>query len=237
MTHKIILLFSLFVLFFQSQNALSQNNIFKEHFEIALRGKALLAPIPPSSVFANTATIGAEFIYKKRHSLGIDISYWKWILQFRNTQDSNYVVYVQYEARSFLYIDYKYKISEGEDLSWYLNVYSKLGKEKMWYSDLRTENDSSQLALEFRDTTLTGRFSEIGLGVGFKHYGYRHPRIGVDFSFNIAARNGVNNEMAIRSTGMKWREGKTIYFLPYFKLNFFYIIKHNPVINNCFTFY
>ncbi len=198
-----------------------QSESIKEDISISIRGKALSFFIF-EDIYFRTGTIGTEIIYKNRHSLGIDISYWRW--RFQKDDPDPLELYDQFKKRTFLYIDYKLKLLDYDYNKYYLNVYSKVGKYSMWYK--KYENDSSTINTDFINSTTKGNFYELGIGIGIKHYISNDKRFGVDISINGASRNDNNNEI-IYDTGIYQINNnvKKQYYVSYLKLNFFYIIK------------
>lgn len=219
--NKLIYLALLLSLFLAANTAFSQKKSFQKDVSISIRGKAFAFFIIEDAFF-RTATIGGEIIYKNRHSFGIDLSYWRW--RFQTDDPDPEELYEQFKKRTFLYLDYKYHFYEKGNSMLYLNSYTKLGKYQMWYEEY--ENDSSTINLDFINSTTNGQFIEFGLGAGIKQFFNPKKRFGIDFSINAALRYENNDEKVYDTGSFEFRKDvKDQYYLPFLKLNLFYIIK------------
>ncbi|MFZ4785793.1 MAG: hypothetical protein ACOYLH_09965 [Flavobacteriales bacterium] len=147
----------------------------------SLRGKAAVFFII-EDIFIHTATIGAEFKYK-RHNIGLDYTSFKWTFEQDNEVDVP--MYDQFEKMKYLLVDYKFDLKPINNRNLYINVYFKNGSYNSWY-------DSYDVDLSLRDSLLVkntsaGRFKEIGAGLGIKRNFGQSP-MGIDLSANLAIR-------------------------------------------------
>ncbi len=223
MTRFIKYILILIVLCFYVSISFAQPKSDKGNLSIAARGKAAgIAFFLLEDVNIRTGTLGVEFTYKNRHSLGVDVSYWK--LWYQNDDPDPIPLYDEIEKRTFLYVDYKLHLFKIKDVHFYMNAYYKNGTYKMWYNRYY-DNDSSGIDLSFTNSTTTGKFYEVGLGIGAKYY-FNNSRVGIDFSVNAAARYGTNDKIIydINLYEVQYNVKEQDY-LPYLKLNLFYIIK------------
>ncbi len=115
---------------FNVVSCLAQSKSFKDDFSVALRGKVASFFIIEDQFF-RTATFGGELSFKERHSVGIDLSYWRWRRQ--TDEPDPIALYDELERRTFLYFDYKLNVFKRPAYYLYLNSYYRIGEYKMWY--------------------------------------------------------------------------------------------------------
>ena len=188
----------------------------------AVRGKFLTYAII-EDIYLHTYNIGAELIWKERHSVGIDANVFRWRFQtdFYGPDNSEDAMYDQFEKRSYLSVDYKFGFLRRKQFVLYANALYKFGgKYRMWYRNYNLPEVPYDATLQ---STASGTFYEPGLGVGMKYY-FGNSRFGVDLSMNAVRRFETRNEENYSETGEltyvddlnKDRNGF------YVRLNFFY---------------
>ena len=148
-------------------------------FSIALRGKLFGFFIIEDTYFS-TATIGAEFLMKGRHSLGVDFTYFGWQYEKDNSEDSP--LYETYERRTYAYLDYKYKFLAYKSFDFYVNLYDKIGTYHEWRNGVA--EGYNFLEKPFLNNKINGTFNQVGAGFGFKKYA-EGGRFYVDLSANV----------------------------------------------------
>jgi hypothetical protein len=156
---------------------------------------------------------------KNRHSLGLDLTYFRWKYETDNSNDV--ALYQQREKRTYLYADYKFRIVSIKDWDIYFNAYEKLGYYKMWYSPYDVSfliGDTS-----FIRNHTNGTFIETGAGFGFKKQ-FTDSKFGIDLSMNVALRKSKDNitefpssETVLTSNNNRYTE--TIFYM---RLNLYY---------------
>ena len=156
------------------QESMSEND---NHFSFALRGKLFGFFIIEDNFFS-TATIGAEFLLKGRHSLGIDVTYFGWQYERDNTNDE--ALYETYERRTYAYVDYKYKFLSYKKLDFYINLYDKMGTYHKWQEGV-AEGYNNLEKPWLKDKT-DGTFNQVAAGLGLKKY--YNERFYIDISAN-----------------------------------------------------
>jgi hypothetical protein len=189
-------------------------------YSISVRGKAASFFIIEDTYFM-TFTLGTELMYKK-HSLGIDGSWFRWRYERDNSEDVG--MYSQYELRSWLHLDYKYTFIAFDPamIDFYINAYDKIGNYQMWY-DRYEDYDFGTRDMTYLQSTAKGKFNEPGLGLGIRKYADR-SRFGLDCSTNVGYRFTDNNERTfISATETAFRDHvKGQNFVFYMRLSCFY---------------
>ena len=206
----------------------SQDKDDGKEFSVAVRGKVFAFFIIEDIFFA-TSTLGTELIYNGRHSIGVDVSFWRWRLE--EEEPDAVALYDQFIKRTFLYFDYKLKFASIQDGQFYFNLYNKIGKYRMWYKEF--ENEQIAKDVGFLKSTSRGVFSELGTGIGVKKHFGENTNFGIDFSINFAKRFD-KNDMVVYTTPNDFEElygVKEQYFIPFLKLNIFYLFKKKPIAN------
>ncbi|MEO5645596.1 MAG: hypothetical protein ABIQ40_05995 [Bacteroidia bacterium] len=203
-----------------STNVISQQNKAEDKISFVLRGK-VFAFVLVEDWFFRTGTLGGEILYKDRHSLGIDATWFRWRTEFDD--DNEVPMYEQYDKRTYLYLDYKFRFVRINAGDFYLNAYDKLGHYRMWYKPQKHDdvdpNDS------FFKSNTKGTFIEPGLGFGFKRYfNQLNYGFGIDCSANVGRRFSTNNisdytipQIAVFADHVK--ENKYVFYM---RLNLFY---------------
>jgi hypothetical protein len=130
--------------------------------------------------FITTATIGAEFRFK-RHSLGLDYTSFKQTTEQDNEMDIP--MYDNIEKRKYLLADYKFNLNPGDGRNVYINLYFKKGSYNAWYETF--DYDLTQSDSIMTKNHSSGQFREIGVGLGLKKNFGQSP-YGVDISANLA---------------------------------------------------
>lgn len=164
-------------------------------FSIALRGKVAGFVIIEDNYFS-TATIGTEFLFKGRHSLGIDYTYFGWQYERDNTDDV--ALYETYERRSYMYVDYKYRMFSYKIVDVYFNMYDKYGTYHMWQEGVFAGYNTSEKPW-LKDKT-DGTFNQVGAGLGVKVY--LSDRFYLDGSVNGGKLFSDNNTISHDSLGI-----------------------------------
>jgi hypothetical protein len=131
----------------------------------AIRGKVFGFFII-EDVYFSTATLGGEFLFKGRHSLGIDYTYFGW--QYERDDANDMALYETYERRGYFYFDYRYKFLAHKDFDFYFNLYDKTGTYHLWYEGVADGYNPSERP--FLNDRINGTFNQIGAGLGFKGY-------------------------------------------------------------------
>lgn len=149
------------------------------NFSIALRGKVAAFFIIEDTYFS-TGTIGTEFMFKGRHSLGIDYTYFGW--QYERDDSKDVGLYETYERRGYVYMDYKYRFLSHRIFDFYFNLYDKIGTYHMWHEGV-AEGYNFWEQPWLSDKT-DGTFNQVGAGLGLKCY------IGNRFYFDTSANGG-----------------------------------------------
>lgn len=148
-------------------------------FSIALRGK-LFGFFIIEDTFFSTGTIGAEFLMKGRHSLGVDFTYFGW--QYEDDDNEENPLYNAFERRTYLYLDYKYKFLAYKSFDFYFNLYDKIGKHHIWNEGIA--EGYTFWEKPFLNNREDGTFSQVGVGIGIKKY-TEGGRFYVDLSANV----------------------------------------------------
>lgn len=181
-------------------------------FSIALRGKLFGFFIIEDTYFS-TATIGAEFLMKGRHSLGVDFTYFGW--QYESDDSNDNPLYETYERRTYLYMDYRYKFLAFKDFDFYVSLYDKLGTYHMW------KNGVSEGYYFWEKPSMNnkvdGTFNQVAAGIGVKRYA--GDRFYVDLSANVGklfSKNNVvsyNDSLQVIDIQPNVRSDKTIFYM------------------------
>lgn len=148
-------------------------------FSIALRGKLFGFFIIEDTYFS-TATIGAEFLMKGRHSLGVDFTYFGW--QYQDDDNEENPLYNAFERKTYLYLDYKYKVFAYKSFDFYFNLYDKIGKYHVWNEGIA--EGYTFWEKPFLNDKEDGSFNQVGLGLGVKKY-TEDGRFYLDLSANV----------------------------------------------------
>lgn len=148
-------------------------------FSIALRGK-LFGFFIIEDTFFSTGTIGAEFLMKGRHSLGADFTYFGW--QYQDDDNEENPLYNAFERRTYLYLDYKYKVLSYKSFDFYFNLYDKIGKHHIWNEGIA--EGYTFWEKPFLNNREDGAFNQVGVGIGIKKYA-EGGRFYVDLSANV----------------------------------------------------
>jgi len=159
-----------------------------KNFIIGIRAKAAAIPIIEDA-YATAAIIGTELWYKRRHCIGIDFT---WMRLTSETDDSmDVAMYDNYQHFTYLYLDYKYRFLPTEKVWWYLHLYGKSGKYKMWNKDAGYDHGSRDMS--FLRSKTDGTFREPGIGIGANFFFIKLPNLGVDVSANYGIRLSHDN--------------------------------------------
>ena len=164
-------------------------------FSIALRGKVAGFVIIEDNYFS-TATIGAELLFKGRHSLGIDYTYFGWQYEHDNTEDE--ALYETYERRSYMYVDYKCRLFSYKIFDIYFNMFDKYGTYHMWQEGVTAGYNNWEKPW-LADKT-DGTFNQVGAGLGAKVY--LSDRFYIDVSANGGKLFSDNNAITHDSLGV-----------------------------------
>jgi len=134
-------------------------------FSIALRGKLFGFVVIEDNYFS-TATIGTELLFKGRHSLGVDFTYFGW--QYERDDSEDKALYETYERRAYLYMDYKYRVWSFRRADVYFNLYGKTGSYHMWHEGVAEGYNFWEKP--FLADKTDGVFREAAAGLGVKLY-------------------------------------------------------------------
>ncbi len=159
-------------------------------FSMALRGKLLGFFIIEDTYFS-TATLGAEFIMKGRHSLGVDFTYFGWQYETDNNEDSP--LYETYERRAYAYLDYRYRFLAYRNIDLYANLYDKIGTYHQWRNGVAEGYSFSEKP--FLNNKIDGTFNQAGVGIGIKKYA-EGGRCYIDLSANVGKLFTNNNTVS-----------------------------------------
>lgn len=190
-------------------------------FSIALRGKGASFFVIEDTYFM-TFTLGTELKYK-RHSIGIDATWFKWQYEHDNTNDVG--MYSQYELRTYLLADYKLTFISFSrpQIDLYFNLYNKTGNYRMWYHKY-DDYDFGNRDMSYLLSKNNGTFNEQGCGIGMRKYAER-TGFGLDVSANYGLRSNDTNEYTVISeTETDFKEHvKSQENLFYIRINCFYV--------------
>ena len=190
---------------------------FDKNFSMAVRGKLFGFFIIEDTYFS-TATIGTELMFKGRHSLGIDYTYFGWQYEKDNTKDE--ALYETYERRGYVYVDYKCRLFSYKIFDLYFNMYDKYGTYRMWQEGV-TEGYNAWEKPWLKDKT-DGTFNQVGAGLGVKVY--LSDRFYIDGSANggklFSDNNAVTHDsLGIANTQYHVKSEKNIFYI---RINFGY---------------
>lgn len=157
-------------------------------FSLALRGKLFGFFIIEDTYFSTT-TLGAELLFKGRHSLGIDFTYFGW--QYERDDSNDNPLYETYERRTYVYFDYKYRIFSFRYFDFYFNLYDKLGTYHLWHEGVAEGYNFWDKP--FLSDKINGTFNQVGIGLGFKKY--VTDRFYIDFNVNGGKQFSNDNTM------------------------------------------
>ena len=182
-----------------------------KQFSIAVRGKAFAFVVIEDAYFS-TATIGTELIFKGRHSLGIDYTYFGWQNEHDDTNDK--ALYESYERRAYMYVDYKCRFLSYRKFDFYFNLYDKIGTYHEWHEGVSEGYNFWEKP--FLNNKVDGTFSQAGAGLGVK--AYIGDRFYVDISANGGKLFSKNNTLTYDSLGVAdWqynvKEEKNIFYM------------------------
>lgn len=198
----------------QYTRAISEND---KNFSMAVRGKLFGFFIIEDTYFS-TATVGTELMFKGRHSLGIDYTYFGWQYEKDNTKDE--ALYETYERRGYVYVDYKCRLFSYKIFDLYFNMYDKYGTYHMWQEGV-TEGYNAWEKPWLKDKT-DGTFNQVGAGLGVKVY--LSDRFYIDGSANggklFSDNNAVTHDsLGIANTQYHVKSEKNIFYI---RINFGY---------------
>ena len=182
-------------------------------FSIALRGKLFGFFVIEDSYFS-TATLGVEFLMKGRHSLGVDFTYFGW--QYEDDDNEENPLYSNYERRTYLYLDYKYKFLAYRNFDFYFNLYDKIGTYHTWNEGIA--EGYTFWEKPFLNNKEDGTFNQVGAGIGFKKYA-DGGRFYVDLSANIGrlfSNNDVvkyNDSLQVIDTQYHVKTDRNIFYM------------------------
>lgn len=192
-------------------------------FSFAVRGKLFGFFIIEDTYFS-TATIGTELLFKGRHSLGVDYTYFGW--QYEKDDSKDNPLYETYERRGYVYVDYKFRFLSYKKLDFYFNMYDKIGTYHMWQEGV-SEGYNAWERPSLNDKT-DGTFNQVGAGLGFKSY--FSEQFYIDISANGGKLFSDNNTITHDSLGVadKQYHVKSDKNTFYIRINFGYklFIKH-----------
>ena len=188
--------------------AFSEND---KNFSLIVRGKVAGFVIIEDNYFS-TATIGTELLFKGRHSLGIDYTYFGWQYEHDNTEDK--ALYETYERRSYMYVDYKCRLFSYKIFDFYFNMYDKYGTYHMWQEGV-TDGYNTWEKPWLADKT-DGTFNQVGAGLGVKLY--LSDRFYIDGSANggklFSDNNTINNDsLGIVNKQYHVKSDKNIFYI------------------------
>ena len=206
----------------------------KNDLSLAARGKIFGFFVIEDAYFS-TGTLGLELIYKNKHSIGIDYTFFNWQYQTDGDKEDSLgnwqhdiPLFNEYERRSYFLIDYKYSFSKlNRDVFWYINAYNKYGSYRQWYGDWYNEELLNRDP-GFLNSITKGRFNEVGLGIGFKTY-FKDYNLGFDMSGNFAVRTSKNDitNRSVSNLEVISKDVRDTKYLPYLRINFFYRFGYN----------
>ncbi|MBI3519900.1 MAG: hypothetical protein HY062_11150 [Bacteroidetes bacterium] len=193
-------------------------------FSFVVRGKVAGFFIIEDNYFS-TATIGSEVLFKGRHSLGVDYTYFGW--QYEHDDADDNALYETYERRGYVYFDYKYKFFAYKRVDLYLNAYDKIGTYHMWHEGVSEGYNFWEKP--FLKDKVDGSFNQVGAGIGFKYY--FNDRFYLDASANggklFTKNNAItyNDSLQITNRQYNLKEDKAIFYI---RVNFGYklFVKH-----------
>ena len=221
-TNKVLFVFLFLFSFYSTIFAQEEEQYkysLKEHLSFNLRGKVFSFVIFEDEYFL-TGTLGWEILYNKRHSLGIDATYFRW--RYEHDDDKDVAMWENYERRTYWHVDYKFKFLDIKNKQFYLNIYDKIGYYKMWYKP--QEYNFINTDTTFLRSKTTGTFNEPGIGIGIRS-NFNESRFGWDLSANVAKRFNVNDVLTydgppVSSQFIADQKNESILF--YMRLNLFY---------------
>jgi hypothetical protein len=185
-----------------------------------VRGKGICFFII-EDLYGLTGTIGGEFIVNRRHSFGIDATWFRWRSEHDDDRDN--ALYEQYERRKYSYIDYKFRFLSVGRGYFYLNVYNKIGWYDSWAESVK--DSITPVGYPLLQDKTHGYFHEPGLGIGSKWYfGDMGSGWGIDISANAARRFSVNDILEYDNTGVS-RDDHNVHddrYGFYMRVNLFY---------------
>ncbi len=194
----------------------------KRNFNYSIRGKFFFLPLAPEDATAIAWTIGNEFIFK-RHSVGLDYSFFRsnHETDYETHDDPDLALYSDYESRSYLLVDYKFRLFAFERADIYLNSFCKYGLYKSWSEGV---NEHLMDETYFLESTENGTFIEPGAGAGIKYY---WGDFGCDISANYAYTiDKIDVVDVLSTTVIAYSSNKIVEKNRfYMRLNFFYIFR------------
>jgi hypothetical protein len=188
------------------------------------RGK-IFGWVPFEDLYLVTATLGAEYKFAKRHSIGSDII---WTKYWHENDSTNKVTgedygagFWQHDTRLNLNADYRFyfylrnKIHDFRGM--YLSAFHRRGTMK-WRSCEDYEFDTGE------DIRKDAVISDLGLAIGYRQGGFFSDRWGLDVSFGMAQRTKTEDyERYISATQTEIElNRKTIRWIPVFRFNVTY---------------
>jgi len=187
----------------------------KNDLSFAVRGKYLPGFII-EDIYFRTYGLGAEMIFKERHSIGFDANVFRW--RFQNDDANDVEMYDEFERRAYLNVDYKLNFMLNDNLGLYLNTIFKFnGKYRSW---IEMYDYPEQKEVFSRSA---GTFYEPGVGIGIKGY-FGDSDFGIDASMNVGRRFEIRDEVnQLYPEGFEYVDNRNLTQNRfYIRLNFFY---------------
>jgi len=202
----------IFILFFLVPlNSFLQVKMDFSKNAVLLRGKVFYGGFIEDNYFRNLS-IGAEFRFLPKHSVGIDFVHCRF--RFETDSTAKGVEYYSgpntYSRRNYINVDYRFypfkQLMTAQRIDPYLNIFIKRGQRDVWTEDSTILYSMGKENIQFQNSN----FSDYGLAMGLRlRFGSR-DRFGLDY-----------NVGAVRRVSTIWYEkGKTYSpTVPYEKFN------------------
>lgn len=193
-----------------------------DRFQFLVRGKALGFVII-EDLWVRSFSIGGEVKLNEQFSLVVDLVHFRWrpereVYELPGSQ-GDYDEFSQYDARNYLAFELRYYpqfLRFGDQFMPYVNVFSKVGRRKIWTQDKYPLMDQEVFQQN-------GVFHDWGISLGFQ----TGRPFGFDCNIGAAYRTEFRDELIhqIDSPDVLYRDDVHEYrWVPNIRVNFYWNI-------------